>query len=625
MIAIKVADTFLDLSDTSIDIQSVCPIFDRERIDRIYTFPFLIRATATNLGALGPFNRIDSQAAIKVPAELYLFGSLYEVGFLTLMRPGPQAAEFVFQNTTLNIRAQLERLKLRDLSMPVTVTTPYCPDVLYSCLYPTDSLTTIFFIIQVGDNIYEANIPDLESLVTAINADFPGLAEVYALSDFSDIYTPAEDFDYALLLFKGPACAGITINEAVAEPEPEAYFQFNLVGDVTHYEQLRINAAMLSYLDDTVAGTDTHVYPTIKAPNIYDQKNPDYVGYANYYRTTEEYAINTVPTDNLLAWPYTLIPQPRLISTLRAIATYIGIPDIAGSTLIDTEVLTAIIHSVRPIDLVITDWNDQKINVFQPSFNLAHHLPDTTALDLLQRFCATLLSYITVTDGQLQLVAIAPKFRDRPRDWTIYADPNFTGDHKPFTGYTLDYDRQGSDTDIPPQLQRIDGGPEAAEFITGMYTLHDITESDAARLWLLPFHTETGYSTDLGVSADSTVRLLLYRGLQPDSEGHSYPLAQHTATDFEGTATGSYALSWPGPQGLLAQWWLPFIRASVRNRTFTLSLRLPISELLLLRTWQHVYISIYTAQGQLQGIIQSIQFTATTAGISQVQVTFLQV
>lgn len=631
MLSIVVKDTPLDLlPDTAVDIQSECPIFDRERIDRLYTFPFTLLPTATNLSVLGPFNRTDNSAPLKIPAQLYLHGSLYESGVLKLVSPGYDRAEWVFQGTSLDYRNRMERLRLHELSMPINVAEQYCPDVLYSCLYPTDSLVTIFFIIQVGDNIYEANIPDLESLVDAINADFPGLAEVYTLSDFSDIYTPPTNFDYALLLFKRPACAEVIINEAVPEPEPELYFQFTLVGDVTYYERQRIAAAWELYLSSQLLSPTAAAFPIIKAENLYDKKNPGWLGYANYYTPAGNYydPTATTPTDNTLTWPHTLLPQPRLPNVLAAIAAAISATGGWRGKIVDNDELqTLLILGLRPLDLAVYDWDEQVVNVLQPSFNLAECLPNTTALDLVSRVATTLLSYIWADGTTLHITPVADKLRQPPRDWTQYIDPRHTGRTEPISGYSLDFDRQGDDTDVPGQLQRIDGGVEAAEYIATAYTLHEIDEADPianTRRWRVPFHNLQGYSAPFAVKADTSVRLFFDRGLQPDSEDDTYPLASHRALRYDGDSVGSYSLDWPTATGLLARWWAAYISASTRNHTYTFTMRLPLQELLLLRRWRYAVVSFYTERGQFTGIIQSIRVQVGTQGISPAEVTFLK-
>jgi hypothetical protein len=225
------------------------------------------------------------------------------------------------------------------------------------------------------------------------------------------------------------------------------------------------------------------------------------------------------------------------------------------------------------------------------------------------------------------LEAVAPKLRAQPQDWTAYADPTFRGKNDAREGFSLDYDRQGDETAFPNQLQRVDGGRDAIEFIPGFYTLFDIRQVDSiaeTRAWLTPYIIEQGNSAFFGLSQEPSLRLFFDRGLQEDNAGNEYPHASHANLNTLRQPVGEYSLDWQGDAGLFQKWWAPFIRITQRNQRITLPMRLPLAELLALRDWSHSVRSIYTEHGHFVGAIESVRFTVTAQGLNVAEVTFLK-
>jgi hypothetical protein len=268
------------------------------------------------------------------------------------------------------------------------------------------------------------------------------------------------------------------------------------------------------------------------------------------------------------------------------------------------------------------------VHTYPASYDVTRHLPDISVREMFIRLANTFCLFLFERNGALSIVPCAPLLNAAPRDWTLYAVPQYRGRYDTRKGYTLDYDRQNDETNILGQLQRVNGGDEADTYRPGFYTLHDVTVADPisiTRAFRVPLINESATVPFFGISRAPSLRLIFDRGPQPDSLGNTYSFASHTTRNFRQESVGDYALDWQGPDGLYSQWWAAFIEALRRNERITIPMRLPISELLELRQWRQVKVSIYTEAGSVVGIIERVQFSVSVnEGVSISQVTLLK-
>lgn len=631
MIAIQVNNTFLDLApSTSIAITMICPVFDPDNIERTFSYPFTLPATARNMNALEYTNRLDTTAPIKRDCRLFITGVLFDTGVLVIKSADANQIRCVFQNQSLDLSQRLSNIKLRDLATPITVAEKYCPDVLLAAVYPVPTGGIQRQAIGINEHIFDSLITDHAGLISQINAVYPGLASEPVLGQ-----PPNEN----VLLLTGlcPDEYTIYINPPVDDPDIYVFF---LPADSTSQEEAeRINTVYNSLLS-TTGEVDDAAFPVIYAPNIYDDKNEQYAGYLNYVLPDGTHPNDPTAFLDETGFPYTIAPQPFLLSVLELIAAQTdAINSFGGLFLDDAEIQELILWNNNPIDLfasyldTIAEREDLNIqHSYQGEWNLADMLPDVTALEIINRLINTFCLFLRYEGKVMKLTPRKTLLTAAPEDWTDKADPAYKLDLEDIEGYSLDYDRQSDDTDIAGQLQRVDGGDEAIEFTAGFYTLHEKSEAitwqtvpeEDLRTWRLPLINEAGRSEYFDLSNAPSIRLLFWRGMQPDAEGDLYPLATHGRYNYAGTEVGAYSLDWQGDGGLYDAWWKEYIKLIITGRTVTVPMRLNIQDILNLRQWTQIIKHIRFAEGQFVGVVKSVKFNATVRGITVAQVEFLQ-
>lgn len=629
---------FFDLDPkTTLTLTLINPIFDRDAIDRVFTFPFTLPASPTNLDILKHANRLDAaHRGKRLGAILWLEGNPFQYGELEKIKTGARRIEVTFKNTSLRTSEKLRAKKLRSVSHTETVTTAYNPDILLASVWPLLSpITTI--AVGINDHIFEKSVADMAGLIADINAVFPGVA--------SDPGLPA-GINERWLFFSNipdPNNFKIYLRPGVTNPAVTAFFAVNAT--TAEDEAERIETAFDALL--AAGGSDLARYPCIKAPNLYGEKKNDlYGGYANYIQgDTQEHPNDaTAFLPNPRAWRHTLLPLPHLKPLLDAIAESVGLTGISGSFFADTEVQSLLLWHNTPIDLVVGDLDfivdraedapDNYLHTYRPIFNLAEFLPDITALDLVQRLVNTFCLFLRTKQGRLIVTPVRDLLRAAPEDWTSISEPYDTQTFPNYEGYTLDYDRQGDETNEPPQLQRVDGGSEAQEFICPIYTLFERVEADQylldfttgipIRSWRIPYIAEEGRSSYFNLTKPATLRLLWWRGIQEDSEGQDYPLATHGRMGFGGTQVGNYSLDWQGPGGLFETWWQEYIRLITNGRPIIRGVRLSAAQLTDLSQWRSVVKkTVYDELGQTTAVVKSVRVNITQSKIETAKVEFV--
>jgi hypothetical protein len=622
MISLEVNGTFVDLiPGENVSITMVNPMFDRAGIDRVYSLPFRIPATPRNIAVLGPFDRVDADhAARKVAAALFISGTLFDTGFLRLVGVSWQAAEFMFQSAGLEARERLQGLRLRSLPGVIEVSEPYRPQITASAAH-VFPFSELFMSISINGQVFTAEVGDRASLVAAINAVWPGIA-----SDGGQT-SPVPDLVVNTLIIDPPGGPDTFIFQpAPAVDDPEAHIFFAAFTTSTYAAEVaRIGADWESYLETPNAFA---AFPVIFAPDFYGEKNELFSGYLNYTDPAGEHPNNYADPIADESWEHTVVPLLRVPFVLDLIGEALGIR-FAGEFLADEETRSLLIWSNRALDVVRwpTEYLEgsapfDALHTYQADITTADHLPDITALELLIRLMDTfaLMPVAESSTKTIRLEPVAPLLAAPPKDWTMYADPRFRARFDPEEGFSLDYDRQRDETAVAGQLERVEGGPGSMEIVSGFYSLFETRRADDNRSWLVPFINETGTSDFFDAANQPSMRLVFDRGLQADSQGNSYNLATHGALDYARQPVGAYSLDWQGEAGLLKKWWKPLLSAMSRNATVKLEMRLPVAELLELRTWRSVTRYVYTERGQIIGAIRSVSFSATPEGLGMAEV-----
>jgi len=629
------APEYFDLDPrTSLNITMKAPIFDPEGIERIFSYPFVLPDTPKNVRLLKAAQRLDARInTTKIDVEILLEGQVFHRGFLRITGRQNNGIEVSFKNKSLDLAETLGKIRLRDISNIETVTDPFCPQLIIALVYPILTPITTNIALQINTNVYIYTIIQLDDLIAAIEADYPGIASEPVLGQ-----APNE----LLILFSCPPNPGefnIYIRPAVPDP-PNTLF-FNVFASDYEDEADRITTDWATFL--AAEGSAKSKYPVVFAPNLYDGKNTKFSRYANYVDAdgvhpatgsdnTNDAVLANDPggspyySYSLSQWPHTLLPFPVLRSVLDAIIPLVGAVSLTGTFVDDAEIADLILWNNTAIDRVISAEEyivdfpaTNESHIYEPEFDLKDLMPDISAMDLLKGLISMFCLYIRYEQGKIIINPCRDALTAKPEEWTAYAEPSYNQDIPESVAYTLDYNRQGDDTNLVGQLQRVNGGTDAQDFISQPFTLHYRLETDPLdtdRAWNIPIISEKGTSSYYKIANKASFRLLFYRGMQPDSGGNDYPFASHSNLNLQGESVGNYSLDWQGPNGLYEKWWKEYIHLRTHGRPLKMRFRLSVDQLIDLSRWRKGSKVIYTEFGQVTGIIQSIQFRATPRGVS---------
>jgi len=611
------------------------PIFDKEAIDRVWSYPITLPATPTNQLALGLSTRLDGRfRKPRVPATLSIDAEFELYGELKIESATPTDIKVTFQNTSLRIAKKLRDLRLRSLKLTNQVTSFYNTRLVLSAVYLVQHTQ---WAIQINNDIFTATIPNFSTLINAINVKYPNTAV-----DLGATFPLSAQERWILFQnLPDPGSFRIYLRPGVSNPGATAFF--HLFETDFKKEATRINAAWVTHLKGE--GNSQVRYPVIKAPQLYGTKNSKWNGYANYIKAdTQDYITSEAFLDATPAWTDTALPLPMLKPIISQIASAVALNAIGGTFLNDTEISKLLLWNNLPVDKIVSDYDyiaDERpddptfviprIHTYLPSFNIADYLPDISALDTLLNLANTFCLFIQVRNGVLKMIPIRDRLRGRPEDWTSRCEPNASQAFPDYVPYTLDYDRQGDETNEPPQLQKKYGGEESTAYVAPFFTLVERSEFPARATttenytsWRVPYTAEEGRNTAIdGLTKAPSLRLLFYRGRQLDSRGHYYPLAGHSRYAYGSVVVGNYSLDWQGEGGLYETWWKDFITMQSSGRVIKRRVRLTAADLAELVKWEKVVKTINDPQGQTKCVIKDVRVKITNTRIQVADVEFV--
>lgn len=636
MIGISTLDgKWLDLgSKVEITINAECPVFDRDSIDRVWTFPFDLPATPHNVAILNHINRLDATTRTnRTDVVIYLSGTPFQYGVIEVVRTKKQQISCVFKNNSLRLAQKLASLPLRSINHVVEVAEPYNPQILFATIWIPGQKTSM--AIGINEHVFQADVIDLPGLMAQINAVWPGI-----VSDPGFPHPPNEQV-FLLQNFPDPNNFHIYLKPVVETPATTTFFY--ILESSAQMDTQRIDEAYDELLQ--AGGNDTIRFPIIKAPNIYGDKNSLYSGYVNYITPSGDHPNDpSVSLDDLYAWPHTLLPLPYLSKVMEAALLALGIPGgLSGNFFADDEIQNLLFWHNTPIDLVVgtfdfvvdreATWINDYRHTYKPSFNAAELYPDVSCLDLFVRIGNTFCLVISEKQGGIVITPVRDLLRSAPEDWTTIAEPYQQADLPSFAPVSLDYDRQGDDYSDGAQLLRVEGGKDAEEFKVAAYTLFEKLESDEflikseaaeRRSWRVPYTIEEGTCTYLNLSKASSFRVLFWRGIQKDGSGNDYPLATHGRRAFE-QEVGAYSLDWNGDGGLYKTWWEDYILMVTRGRVVSRRVQLNVAQLSALLQWTSIKKTIMDSSGTSTAVVKSVKVKITPAGISMADVVMVTV
>jgi hypothetical protein len=323
------------------------------------------------------------------------------------------------------------------------------------------------------------------------------------------------------------------------------------------------------------AETADYVLFPVRNNTFYDaEKNTTWGKVVNYFDAAGALQLTGI---GFVGHPYTVTPFLKVVPLLRAALGLYGY-SVGGPWVDDPEIQQLVVYSTTSLDRA--DFESAKL-----SFALNSVLPDVRLAELLlvlQQMFALGFVFNPVrkevrivplrevaTGAGYQVRRAAAGYKDKANDTA-----GFT---LAFTADTTDELLKGQDW---PQVVVGAGGETIQPALDPLRMVREADPWAAGREWLVPAAEQPGRSDwpafEQATVRSSHLRLLFYRGLQPDSTGALYPLGTAGTVNYAGDTVGDYALEWDGPNGLYQKWhkpWLDF-RANSRTEERTVALTL---------------------------------------------------
>jgi len=347
---------------------------------------------------------------------------------------------------------------------------------------------------------------------------------------------------------------------------------------------------------DIYPATKYALFP-VRNPAFYDGKNPDFCQYLNYYDGGFKTNLNSS------VHRHARTPFPYLVYIMRRVMAHYGYT-LSGAWLEEEETRRLVIYNTQSLD-----QPGSASNAFRSGIRFNEHVPDMKVNEFMKAIRAAFgLAYIfntttkTMEILRLRDVICNTDYVDwRPRnlhvkEWKPNESEGFRLELKPDSGDALN--EQLPDTAFVYQTGK---GKQAISTALGTLQMHRGEDAlKAGRHWLLPEASQKGGSAIFGGEAKFSLRLLSYRGLQPDNAGALYPLGTSSTANYGNQEIGSMALAWSGTKGLYEQChrhWLEFLS---ETETIETEIDLNMSDLRTLR--QELKVMVRDEQAYLKAL-----------------------
>lgn len=627
MLQLRINNQPLDLfPNTRMPLAEYSPIFDRDAIQRSFSFPIKVPTTIRNKKLLQYASRIDGAGARKYSyAELRVAGQQYEQGTIVITGSGRDEIEIAFKSEILELIENLNNFRIRsDLSIPVVATPGFLPP--FQIRLDLDAVDEAARIVplEVNGNYYSEPAEFTNDFVNQINTDFPGLTTLIAYNSSEVIieFDPSAKPDVFIRLFPLDL---IPNDEIALISELFRYYENDFLDEQAYIDDYA------THVNDVQAGNvSTHTFPTIYAPNFYDKDNAAWKGYVNHVDEAGDISL----TLRTLAEEaeYNLVPMPYLQTVFESIFAKAGPVTVGGTFFQDADLAKLIVYNNRSIETSITktvfvadktrisNIDDRIFIGYLATYELQDHCPDLTFYEFIQKIGTMFPVVYKLNGGTIEVSTVNQLLGTATLDLTSYSLEEWKKRYTRYSGYELTYERYDTPEEDPAYLQDLSGGTDEDETLrlrSDFFThyFRDITDSTTTdvdglngRAWRVPIDPFEGYSLPGNASSEIDLRLLFYFGDQPDSESNNYPYASFLPENYAGTSTGAYSLEWDGDKGLYRQHWQKYIDL-LQSDELTIQILLPIQKIIELK--QNITTAVYVRHpdGSFRGLIKKLNFS----------------
>ena len=595
---------YLDLeAETAISFTLINPAFDARGVARTFTYPVTIPLTERTLQHIKHANRLDTQTRQKyLPADVQLDGNDFEQGRALVQEYTDQEMQIAFQNDSLSQLDGLNRIKLRDLLGTINI-----PQTTQARLALTPGAGPNFSI-TINGNLYTSGglgidrIVAINDLVQDILDDYPGTVQYDSVNDLM-IFTVEE----------GPYGVQFTVTN------------FTENDRTTNADAQEQN--LQAYITAAAAGNEPVAFPVVYAPQFYP-RNLRFRRYINH-RIGGVYLTND--TDTEFGWLTTYVPYVRLRYILDQLAAELGITDIVfdlptaeAADLNDLLIYNNVSLDELQYDIFIPEGYSTEKNGFKTTINLADHVPDYTADELLNRLRQSFNLHIAFERNRLFLRKNIDQVTQSPEDWTQRTDPAYQRTTNEGGGVRLQFAEDTSKNTAVHDAYDI--GDASNEYTLPFRPLHDRTiplfESGNARWKIVAIEEQSGTSEPLDLETENqTLRLFFDRGQQPNENDDLYWQGSIEATNYDGDSIGALSLALAPTNGLYATFWRGWTQF-LFSPTITRVTSLNLGMLLLLRKWRNPHVYIYHHDGAVRCVVERVQLNLSRKGMSRAKIDY---
>lgn len=316
---------------------------------------------------------------------------------------------------------------------------------------------------------------------------------------------------------------------------------------------------------------------------LFDVNGTVRLNLGNFFKTVSAMGAGVVNV------PYVFMPY-----VLQKVMDYLGFA-IESSWFFDPETQCRVLYNT----VALTSFSE--VTTANPviSVKVAEHVPDLTIAEFLKAIRKS-YSLDVDFDALRGVVSIVP-FRDIERtndhnDWRAYQTNDPVRISRPTgTGWKVKYEADNSDKLYKELNITTEFGIGNAEqtYSVGLGTLPMLRAKNetTGAIWVIPQAKQAGnlrgrfykksdrYFETLPPKNDFKLRVLAYRGMQPDIEGNLYPLLTSEIYDSKGNKVGQMGDNPALTNSVYAQYLRPYLFFRDQSRQIETNLLLPLTAL----------------------------------------------
>jgi hypothetical protein len=607
MFQLHLNDSALDLDQASTTtLVLACPIFDRNRVGRVFTMPFRLPLSPANRAVLGHRNRLDARAKGEVFADatLFLGGAEWQRGELVVTNSDLDSIEVVFRNKPVTLWDDAKNIKLRDLLDTVGPGGTGVGGTYQFQMSPSLPNTWSFDFGSVGATYTSA----------------PGETLAQATLQFGSVIGAAVPG-----ILAGASSGLITLNSSVVNKAAiEGTVSLTFLGAQIESDDDFENLSTFIEANLTADSPDV-VFPLIRWFGFYAEKNN-----GDFGQLSQPFWSNIInpifngtlekndPADEPI-FSFSVIPMARLRHVFEKVRVALGIGALEGlAKNVDFERL--IFTSNYALDWMLEEWiPDPETgfttvkkwnNGYRQSINLNHHIPDWTAEELFEKIGQIFQLWYDLDGTQLNFRPLREMIEKPALDWSAFIEPEMRqriGQEKG-KKLALLVNKKELFTPQPPD-KIIADGKERIDLGIGTMAMSEYIGWTPSQ-FRFP-HTRQKGATEaygFGRGDDYPPQLLFYRGEQVGMLGSdTYEYATNDDKAPNGTTViGEMSLLWDGDNGLYEKFWKGIVELDGATE-ISFEAWLPVAELFSLRKWDNARVRFWHPEGEAVVVLKEIQ------------------